>query len=309
MCSRTAGCTPGYESIKSFKEAGKNWYACAKKGTKRSDASEQNRLDCEKWCTAHRSDEGCVKCDTMATCGNGYRPLKTFKGYGNNWHACRREGHSDRDRASEQNHQDCLAWCDSYPACIECNTKLNCGTGLRTLKSWTGYGKNWHACAKSDYGIASENNWKACRDFCNDNQPPCEECSANPGCGAGQTSMKSFTGEGKNWYACRKADSQANKAACETWCSQHTPICIGCSSSSGCGSGRTAMESFRGPGDNWFACRMASDQDNKVACQIWCNQHKPPCTGCSTKRFCGRGYERMKLFDGPGENWSACKEK
>jgi hypothetical protein len=119
--------------------------------------------------------------------------------------------------------------------------------------------------------------------------------------------MMAFQGEGKNWYACRKASSAANKDACIDWCNNHKPPCAGCYPNVGCGSGMTPMEHFTGPGDNWHACRKASSQSNKEACEIWCNEHKPQCRFCSKKNRCGLRYKRMKLFKGAGENWAACK--
>ncbi len=257
MCSRLAGCGPGYETIKSFTEAGTNWYACSKKDTHRSDASEQNRLDCEQWCASHREDEGCVKCDTRLGCGDGYINLKSWTGYGNNWHACRREGESARDQASDRNHADCETWCDANkPSCVECSKKAGCGVGLEPLKSWTGFGDNWKACGKSHWGAHSEQNQAACEAYCEANKPQCVECRASVGCGAHQTAIKMFDGEGgKNWYACRHASSASNKEACEIWCNAHKPECVFCSKKDFCGLHYKRMELFRGPGENYAACK------------------------------------------------------
>lgn len=256
LCSHLAGCGPGYRALKSWTEAGRNWYACAQKDSRRSEASEDHRQACESWCEEHRADRGCLKCDTRLGCGAGYVQLESWTGYGNNWYACRKEGPSGRERASDQNHTDCLAWCDARtPGCVECSQKLNCGIGLERLESWTGYGNNWYACGKSDYGRASEGNRTACETWCRSNQPLCVECAASVGCGAGQTSMKAFQGEGKNWYACRKASSQANKEACQAWCDAHKPACRFCSEKDYCGRGYDRMELFKGPGENWAACR------------------------------------------------------
>jgi len=67
--------------------------------------------------------------------------------------------------------------------------------------------------------------------------------------------MKSLTGPGANYHACREASSASNRDACEIWCNNNRPTCVRCSTHVGCGTGQTAMNSFRGPGDNWFACR------------------------------------------------------
>jgi hypothetical protein len=256
MCSHSAGCSPGYKSVRSWKGAAKNWYACAQRGTRRSNASESNRSSCELWCRDHRSDQGCVKCDTRVDCGPGYRGLKTWKGYGNNWHACRVKGETNRERGSENHHQSCEQWCGSNkPECVKCSKRSGCGVGFDSLKSWKGYGTNWHACGKSGYGKDSERNWNDCRVWCKANEPTCKECSTNRYCGKGLTTMRSWTGPGKNWHACRAAGSQSNRDACDLWCNQNKPRCAKCSSNSGCGRGYKKIENFRGRGENWFACR------------------------------------------------------
>jgi hypothetical protein len=256
MCSHLPGCTPGYAPIKSWRGTGRDWFACKKRDSRRSDASEGNREDCEKWCTDHRDDKGCVKCDTRLGCGDGYIHLETFAGYGNNWHACRKEGKSDREKASEKNHADCLSWCDAnQPQCVECSKLPDCGVGLKRLESWTGFGDNWFACGKNAWGEASEENKTECETWCKAHEPLCVGCSGSVGCGQHKTSMKMFGGEGKNWYACRKADSQSNKDACELWCNDHKPECEFCSTKDYCGYRYERMELFRGPGENWAACR------------------------------------------------------
>lgn len=55
-----------------------------------------------------------------------------------------------RDRASAENKAACESWCkDNKPECDHCSTLRNCGTGFKNIKSWTGFGDNWHACAKT----------------------------------------------------------------------------------------------------------------------------------------------------------------
>ncbi len=255
MCSHLAGCGPGYRPVRSWKKAAKNWYACAKKGTKRSDASEENRTACENWCRQHRSDKGCLKCDTRKDCGPDYRNLKTWKGYGTNWHACRKKGQSHRQQESGRHHQKCQQWCDANkPDCVYCSKSAGCGSGFQSLKTWKGYGVNWHACGKNRYGRNSEKNEEACIKWCKAHRPPCKKCLSKKGCGKGFTSMKTFGGKGENWFACRPASSQSNRDACEIWCNQHKPQCHHCSSKSGCGRHYKKIESFRGRGKNWFAC-------------------------------------------------------
>jgi hypothetical protein len=256
MCSHLAGCSAGYRPLKSWTGAAKNWYACAQRDTQRAGASEANRSSCEQWCRAHRTDQGCVKCDTRKDCGPGYRGLKTWGGYGNNWHACRVEGASNRERESDAHHEACNQWCNSNkPECVKCSKRSGCGVGFETLKSWKGYGTNWHACGKSSYGEESEKNQLDCWKWCGENKPPCETCSTKKYCGSGYTLIRSWTGPGKNWHACRKAGSQSNREACDLWCSQNKPRCAKCSSKLGCGMGFERIETFRGRGENWYACR------------------------------------------------------
>ena len=255
MCSHLAGCGAGYRPVKSWTGAAKNWHACAQRDTRRSNASESNRSSCEQWCRDHRVDQGCVKCDTRVDCGPGYRGLKSWNGYGNNWHACRVKGDTNRERESVDHHQSCEQWCDANkPDCVKCSKRSGCGVGFESLKSWDGYGTNWHACGKSSYGMDSEKNQSDCNAWCSANHPPCEMCSTNKGCGSGYTVVKSWTGGGKNWHACRAASSQSNRDACDLWCNQNKPRCAMCSSSVGCGRGYKRIETFRGRGDNWFAC-------------------------------------------------------
>lgn len=46
---------------------------------------------------------------------------------------------------------------------------------------------------------------------------------------------------------------------------------------------------------------------NKAACLKWCGANKH-CRHCSTTRHCGAHYEKMKIWDGWGRNYSACKK-
>ena len=47
---------------------------------------------------------------------------------------------------SRQNRAECNAWCDAHAECVRCDTRRGCGPGLANLRSWTGPGRNWHAC-------------------------------------------------------------------------------------------------------------------------------------------------------------------
>jgi len=102
---------------------------------------------CNDWCDAR---EECSHCSTRRHC-DGYDVLQSWTGYGNDTHACGREEEPDlmgaRDAASLDNREACERWCDANEDCDKCSTLRHCGPGFRRLgRSWTGYGKNWHAC-------------------------------------------------------------------------------------------------------------------------------------------------------------------
>ena len=88
---------------------------------------------------------------------------------------------------------------------------VNCGQGYDNMHSWTGYGKNWHACKKRpSYSQAGNQNHSECIEWCDNNKPRCDKCSTSAGCGAGYKSIKKFGGRGDNWYACeRRAHTEA----------------------------------------------------------------------------------------------------
>jgi hypothetical protein len=256
MCSSSVGCSPGYESVKSFKSATKNWYACRQRDTDRSQASEANREACEQWC---RNRADCVTCSTQIGCGKGYRHLKSWTGYGNNWHACATRGPSERDQASDANHQACQNWCNSHrPECIKCSTLKGCGAGFKNLKSWTGRGENWHACGHTERRDASDANHAACESWCQSHKPTCVFCSTYQNCGNDYDNLKSWTGQGTNWHACKQRPtrvqaSQSNEEACRQWCASNSG-CAVCSTQKGCGIGYKHLKSWTGRGTNWHAC-------------------------------------------------------
>ena len=111
-----------------------------------------------------------------------------------------------RDQASAKHKKACNDWCKSNPACEKCSRKPGCGIGLKNLKSWTGFGDNYYACGKNKYGEASDKHHDACKKWCAGN-PKCSYCSKHVGCGVGYKNMKSWTGRGKNYYACKKFGS------------------------------------------------------------------------------------------------------
>lgn len=111
-----------------------------------------------------------------------------------------------RDRASARHKADCEAWCKAHDNCEKCSRKVGCGTGYKKLKSWTGYGDNYYACGKNKYGKESDKNKADCLKWCRGNKK-CAHCSKLSGCGSGYKKMKSWTGRGKNYYACKKHGS------------------------------------------------------------------------------------------------------
>jgi hypothetical protein len=111
-----------------------------------------------------------------------------------------------RDRASAKNKADCAAWCKSNPSCEKCSRTSGCGTGYKKLKSWTGFGDNYYACGKNKYGKESDRNKADCLKWCRGNKK-CAHCSKLSGCGNGFKKIKSWTGKGKNYYACKKHGS------------------------------------------------------------------------------------------------------
>ena len=50
-------------------------------------------------------------------------------------------------RESEKHYKSCEEWCGNDSRCVKCSRRPSCGKGYKKLKGWTGYGKNWYACA------------------------------------------------------------------------------------------------------------------------------------------------------------------
>ncbi len=289
-CDTNRACGVGYERLKSWTGSGTNWHACAEKARSRG-----HHAACEAWCREH---EECAKCSTIKTCGPGYTRLQSWTGRGTNWHACAEEG------ITIDNHALCQEWCDARDDCIKCDTSSGCGVGFEGIKSWTGRGTNWHACAEKS---RSRENHAACELWCRDHRE-CTKCSTKVGCGSGYARLKSWTGKGTNWHACRKSTSRDNKVECEAWCNTRTD-CVKCDTNSACGVGFERLESWTGPGSNWHACaEKARSKGNHDACMAWCNANDN-CRKCDTNRACGVGYERLKSWTGSGTNWHACAEK
>lgn len=160
--------------------------------------------------------------------------------------------------ASERNKKECKEWCAQTGDCEFCSTKRGCGQGYTAIRSWTGKGKNWHACGKRETrreaGIRHK---EECNKWCKEN-PACSNCSKLAGCGKGYRTIKRWTGRGENWHACEKREktdraSQNNKAACNEWCAKN-PNCRKCTTFTTCGLGVKTLKRFGGAGENWYAC-------------------------------------------------------
>ena len=51
-------------------------------------------------------------------------------------------------RNSARHKASCLSYCAKNKRCNHCSTNRGCGFKYTRMKSWTGYGRNWHACTK-----------------------------------------------------------------------------------------------------------------------------------------------------------------
>jgi hypothetical protein len=161
-------------------------------------------------------------------------------------------------KESERHKSECKAWCGQTPGCEFCSTNRGCGQGYEAIRSWTGYGKNWHACAKRETRReAGLRHKEDCEKWCREN-PACSDCTSVAGCGYKSRVLKTWKGRGKNYYACErrmKTDraSMNNKAACEEWCGRHEK-CRKCTNFTTCGLGVRTLKTFGGAGENWYAC-------------------------------------------------------
>lgn len=141
-CAKTVGCGKDYKKIKTWRDAGKNYYACEKRRT-RTQAGKDHKAACEKWCS---ENEGCVKCSRKVGCGKDYDKMKSWTGYGDNYYACKKR--PSRTQAGKDHKAQCEEWCAANSSCSKCSDKVGCGRGYKKIKSWTGRGKNWYACKK-----------------------------------------------------------------------------------------------------------------------------------------------------------------
>lgn len=133
--------------------------------------SDRNKADCLAWCGAH-GDEGCHHCSATSACGAGYSDMRKFGTLGT-WYACRL---NDFGQRGERNHQECEAFCRENAACVECSS-TPCGRGIKLLKAFTGSGKDWYACEKTNWARNTEESHAAAVQWCSDyRQRTGEEC-------------------------------------------------------------------------------------------------------------------------------------
>lgn len=227
-----------------------------------ADDTDLFRGWCEKWC--EQNPQFCDFCSQTRGCGPSYYQHASFGGgpMEKTFYACK-GGPEDK-----VNQTECQKWCDEHKGaphkCFRCTPVTGCGTGYSVLTTFRGKGKNWHACAKTAYREASEDNKAECEKWCKEHEKDgCRWCSEWINCGSGMVAMEHFKGKGKNWHACKseheasyKEESNANKAECVKWCREHTTDgCTKCSELRYCGPGFEAMKHFEGRGKNWHACK------------------------------------------------------
>jgi hypothetical protein len=125
--------------------------------------SDENKADCRAWCGQH-TREGCHHCSATVGCGGGYSSMKQFGDGAPAWYACQLNSFGEK---GEKNHQDCLAYCRSNPACVGC-TSSACGKDIKLLKLFAGSGKDWYACQKTDWAQHSDEARHAAERWCGD---------------------------------------------------------------------------------------------------------------------------------------------
>ncbi len=106
--------------------------------------------------------------------------------------------------------------------------------------------------------------------------------------------------------------SDKNLEKCQKWCEKINPC--KCSTVKGCGKDGETIRSFRGKGQNWYACRYESDIKawNKTGCQAYCARNPKVCVSCNDAKGCGPGLVSMKTFRFGNRthlDYYACKKK
>lgn len=165
----------------------------------------------------------------------------------------------------------------------------------------------------------SKEHQDACNAWCEVHPDECSHCSTKSGCGQGYDAIQSWTGYGKNYYACKKRltrreESTANMDSCNAWC-RSTPDCIECvTAAGGCRSGLRKMNRWGGRGYNFIACGKRQYNNpasnwNRDECYKWCDENKPLCHKCDTNKGCANDYAVVKSWKGKGRNFHACAKR
>jgi hypothetical protein len=210
--------------------------------------------------------------------------------------------------ASERHERDCKSWCKEHGDCGKCLPLLPCPPGTRKLKSWKGYGKNWHACSRPG-DTNSKKHERDCKKWCKEHED-CGKCNPLP-CPPGTRKLKSWTGAGKNWYACSRpgdTNSKKHERDCKAWCKDHED-CGKCLPLLPCPPGTRKLKSWTGAGKNWYACSKPGDTNSKKHerdCKKWCKEHED-CGKCNPLP-CPPPSKNLKKWTGPGKNWYACRK-
>jgi hypothetical protein len=102
--------------------------------------------------------------------------------------------------------RDCASWCVETSNCVACSTLSGCGSYYTDINTFRrGSGKVWYACRarNSKNGRRSEGERRECIQYCRENWEYCDMCSTYKNCGQDYDRLKSFTGKGRNWFACQ----------------------------------------------------------------------------------------------------------
>jgi hypothetical protein len=145
FCKDTVGCGARHTSIRKFGGKGKNWYACSL--TKFWRESAKNKDDCDKFCDNSPLCDFCAAspaCRGEGMSGMGGEIVEKFKGYGDNWYACRftAKGLLTKERKAE-----CEKMCTDSVFCDYCTAAV-CRPGSKVVARLRGRGDTVYACKK-----------------------------------------------------------------------------------------------------------------------------------------------------------------
>jgi roadblock/LC7 domain-containing protein len=145
-CKDTSSCGAQHSAIKKFGGlGGRNWYACGL--TKFQRQSAKNREACNKFC---ENSPICDFCSTRPSCSfAGYGGLsaqivKRFKGYGDNWYACR---FTVRGMLAKEREAECEKMCKATDMCDYC-AAIPCHHGDKIVARFRGRGDTIYACKR-----------------------------------------------------------------------------------------------------------------------------------------------------------------